>query len=138
MTFLAIILIIILFWLIFGDRIKAWLQRRMMQKMEDTIRRSMGIPTAKEQRQRQKEAARGPSQQPSGRGNSSRNRSSSQFHQYPDSIIPKEYAEDVEFTEFKSYSDSVEIKSDTHGNENIKVESQVSDAEFVEIKNSSR
>ena len=50
-------------------------------------------------------------------------------------IIPKEYAEDVEFVEIKEYS---ETTIETHkATSSVKYhESQVSDAEWVEIKSS--
>lgn len=47
-------------------------------------------------------------------------------------VIPKEYAEDVEFTEVRSYSEEEKIG----GESSIRYahESQVSDAEIIEIK----
>lgn len=52
-------------------------------------------------------------------------------------IIPKEYAEDVEFVEIKSFSEetvvTTEHKSD--GKERVVVESQVEDAEYTIIDN---
>ena len=48
-----------------------------------------------------------------------------------DSVIPKEYAEDVEFVEIKEFG----TREDTAGSKNGTYrESQVSDAEWVEIK----
>lgn len=57
-------------------------------------------------------------------------------------IIPKEYAQDVEFTESHTYSSDINInetsadgsKTHTHIKQEITVESQVSDAEWEEIK----
>lgn len=46
-------------------------------------------------------------------------------------LIPKEYAEDVEFTEIHSYSSEMEIRTPES---KIKIEEQVSDAEVIEIK----
>lgn len=45
-------------------------------------------------------------------------------------IIPREYAEDVEFTEIRSYSEESEIGEDRIVSS---VEEQVSDAEIIEI-----
>lgn len=48
-------------------------------------------------------------------------------------VIPKEYAEDVEFTEIRSYSEESVIAGDG-GEVRYASESQVSDAEILEIK----
>lgn len=48
-------------------------------------------------------------------------------------IIPKEYAEDVEFTEVKEFSETT-IAGETTGHRQTYHESQVSDVEYVEIK----
>lgn len=48
-------------------------------------------------------------------------------------LIPKEYAVDVEYTEIRSYSSDEAIASDGH-DVRYKVESQVSDAEIIEIR----
>lgn len=61
--------------------------------------------------------------------------------QREESIIPKEYAQDVEYTETVTYKSDVEITDQRATEEKessrrvkVKVESQVSDAEWVEIK----
>lgn len=135
MTFIIILLSLILIWMIFGDRIKAWSQRRMVDKMEDMFRQSMGMPTAKEERRHRKQAEKEARRNNGFTRPSSGSQSRDPFRQKPDSILPKEYAEDVEFTEYKEYSSSTTIKSEDSGTETeIKVESQVSDVEFTEIK----
>ena len=48
-------------------------------------------------------------------------------------LIPKEYAVDVEYTEIRSYSSEETIASDGKS-VRYAVESQVSDAEIIEIK----
>ena len=48
-------------------------------------------------------------------------------------MIPKEYAVDVEYTEIRSYSSEETIASDGKS-VRYAVESQVSDAEIIEIK----
>lgn len=48
-------------------------------------------------------------------------------------LIPKEYAVDVEYTEIRSYSSDEAIASDGKS-VRYKVESQVSDAEIIEIR----
>ena len=49
-------------------------------------------------------------------------------------IIPKEYAEDVEFVETIDYSETVIAASDRKGNTTVYHESQVTDVEWEEIK----
>lgn len=135
MTFIIILLSLILVWMIFGDRIKAWSQRRMVDKMEDLFRESMGMPTAKEERRRRKQAEKEARRNNGFTRQNQEAPSRDPFQQKPDSILPKEYAEDVEFTEYKEYSSSSTIKSKSDDAETeIKVESQVSDVEFTEIK----
>lgn len=48
-------------------------------------------------------------------------------------LIPKEYAVDVEYTEIRSYSSEDNIASDGKS-VRYKIESQVSDAEIIEIR----
>lgn len=48
-------------------------------------------------------------------------------------IIPKEYAEDVEFTEIRTYSEETAIGKETSDGRDPVVEEQVSDAEIIEI-----
>lgn len=48
-----------------------------------------------------------------------------------ESIIPKEYAEDVEYVEIKEFTGHIEKDAE---NNTTYTESQVSDAEWVEIK----
>lgn len=127
----------------FGTQISAWLRRKMMESMEDRLRRSMGMPTQKEERRerrnREKESRRndGKFHKPADGGRKSRN----PYHHRPDSIIPKEYAEDVEFTEFKEYSSSTSV-TETRGSDEssvrFRVEEQVSDVEFIEIKSADK
>lgn len=113
----------------FGDRIKVWLRQRMYNKMEDAIRSSMGMPSRKEEKRRRKEAEK---KRSGWRTNSARTSPKRE-----EEIIPREYAEDVEFTEYKEYSSSTTVseeKDSATGDTRIKVEKQVEDADFVEIK----
>lgn len=109
--------------------LKPYIARWVQHKTEDYVRKSMGMPP----RDRN---------QGSKRGNESRQQRSRDTYgnrgwqrgQYSDSpLIPKEYAEDVDFTEVRSYSEETDIAS---GGENVRFrqESQVSDAEIIEIR----
>ncbi len=133
MTALVIILAVILIWMIFGNHIKAWLQRRAQQKFEDILRAQMGMPSAKEQRRQERQAE-------AARRNASAKKSfwtrpprQKAPQPAPDTIIPKEYAVDVEYTEIKEYSRQTIIDPQPDSTRII-VEDQVEDVKYVEIK----
>ena len=135
-VFLAIILLLAIIWLCFGNQIRNWIHRRMMQRMEDIIRRSMGMPSVKEEQKMRKQAEK--QNRKSGfrdPGAGTRTHHGPEVVR-PDTIIPKEYAEDVDFVEYKDFSQSVEI-SESDDATSVRTEEQVSDVEYVEIKNKS-
>ncbi|MBD5176428.1 MAG: hypothetical protein HDT05_03300 [Bacteroidales bacterium] len=141
--FFAIILICILIWMFFGDRIKMWAQRRMMEKMEDALRAQMGMPSAKEERKRRRQAEKQQAQKPGRRGATTYQHNPKADHQSSqamgDVIIPREYAEDVEFVEYKEFSSSTTVidqpaSDGKSGRQTIITESQVTDVEYTEIK----
>lgn len=131
---LIVILALILLWPLLNRWLGPLLQRWIAGKMEDRFRRMMGMPTRKEERkaakqwkkQQQKDGAQASAYGGTAYGPASRGRS-----RRP--IIPKEYAEDVEFVEIKEYSSDVEIGIKEDGTTFIK-EEQVEDAEYIEIK----
>lgn len=49
-------------------------------------------------------------------------------------IIPPEYGEDVEFTEYHSYTQKTVVSTDGEGNTRVRTETQITDAEWEEIK----
>lgn len=104
----------------------------MARKAEDYLRKATGMPPRPDSREgkKQQREARERRSSASYRPNSRRNPRSAQ-----EPIIPPEYAEDVEFVETKEFS-STTIHSTPRFTEYH--ESQVSDAEWVEIKGSSR
>lgn len=128
--FFIIILLIILFW----PWISRWIQRYMARRAEDMVRRMAGMPSRKEEerrrKQQQKEYQRRQTQEES-------------FHrqyrytpQDTDGVKSmQEYAEDVEFTEIKEYSENTVFEQDDKEHTRIYRESQVSDVEFTETKN---
>lgn len=87
----------------------------------------MGMPPHDKQHKRNTKTG---SQQRHSQGNSSYSRNG---RHYSGSIIPKEYAEDVDYNEIHSYSEETTI-SDTTEKVKFQQESQVSDAEILEIK----
>lgn len=132
MTFVVILIVLVAVWAFFGDRISAWLRAQMMGRMEDQVRRAMGMPSRKEEKKMRKEAQKAASR--NGGADPYTRSARNPHHHRPDSIIPKEYAEDVEFVEYKSFSKSEEVHANPDGSADVKVEEQVSDVEFTEIK----
>ncbi|MCM1489617.1 MAG: hypothetical protein NC095_02140 [Muribaculum sp.] len=118
------ILIILIFGLPYLWRaIRPYIYRWMQRRTEDYIRNAMGMPPRGKQKTNSRHS-----------GDSSETRSKSRtksYRKYGEPVIPKEYAEDVEFTEIKTYSEQQIIA----GEEGISYsnESQVSDAEIIEI-----
>ena len=127
-----LILIVVFFWLIW-PAISRWLKRKAMERAEDYMRKSMGMPP------RDKSKKNSQNQQENSYRNSyyqRQRRNPFEADSYSNEpLIPKEYAEDVEFTETKDYSES---QSHTDKRERVENyhESQISDAEWTEIKES--
>lgn len=128
MLFLIILIILIFAW----PHIWRWLQpyfyRWARRRTEDYMRRAMGMPPHGRGQSRGRKT--------SGYGNASRGNartSSRRRHKESGPLIPKEYAEDVEYTEIHSYSEESTIASDGARVSYVR-ESQVSDAEIIEIK----
>lgn len=108
-------------WPLLRPVIARWMQNRT----EDTIRRMMGMPSRKEEKKAKKRAEKEAARSNS---NSRRTHRNSQSPQSP--IIPKEYAEDVEFTEYREFS----YKETTVTTDNKTYhESQVEDVEYKEV-----
>lgn len=106
--------------------LKPYFFRWAQHRTEDYVRKSMGMPPRDKSRSRRSNAYNSSSS-----SSSSKKRKQSQYHSGP--IIPKEYAVDVEYTEIKSYSSDEVIASDGK-TVRYSVESQVSDAEILEIR----
>lgn len=104
--------------------LKPYFYRWMQRRTEDYVRRAMGMPPRDKSRSRRGQSGRSYGATSSGR---------QQHHPSSGPIIPKEYAVDVEYTEIRSYSSEEEIASDGK-NVSYTVESQVSDAEIIEIR----
>lgn len=128
MTGLAIlILVVVFFWLVW-PYIARWLKRKAIERAEDYMRASMGMPPR--DKKRRKEESRDDQQ----RYYQRERRNPFGADRYgKEPIIPKEYAEDVEYTETISYSEEETIIKEK-GKETIYHESQISDAEWTEIK----
>lgn len=109
--------------------IKPYFFRWAQHRTEDYVRRQMGMPPCDKSR---KQSNGHQSYSSSGsygtRGTRARQRG---YSSGP--LIPKEYAVDVEYTEIRSYSSEETIAADGH-QVRYSVESQVSDAEIIEIR----
>lgn len=112
--------------------LKPYFYRWMQRRTEDYVRNAMGMPprdkTKKRSETRQSYSSSG--SYTSGGSYGQRYRRGG-YSSGP--LIPKEYAVDVEYTEIRSFSSEDTIASDGH-TVKFKVESQVSDAEIIEIR----
>ena len=113
---LGILILIVLFLWLFWPPISRWLKRKAMLKAEAYVRSKMGMPPPPPHERKEKKG--------------SRNRQQPKPHE---PLIPKEYAEDVEYTETIEYSET-QIGEKTKTTVKY-TESQISDAEWTEIKN---
>lgn len=113
-----------------------WFQRMMLRRTEDMIRRMTGMPSRKEEERRRRDR-----QKESGsNARARRGRASSRQPGHMDESAHqamRSYAEDVEFTEVREFSQTTISESET-GSDGSWHESQVSDAEFTEIKTGGR
>ena len=137
--FFGIVLVIIFLLIVGWPLLQKWvgpsLNRWIMGKMEDRMRRMFGMPTRKEEKKARKRDAR------RRKGGAERFRKAAAESRHKSgraSDLLQSYAEDVEFVEVKSYSQSVEIAEDKDTGETIiKVEEQVEDAIYEEIRTKS-
>lgn len=140
--FIAIIIILLLPLIIpyIGRMVKNY----AMGKMEDKMRRMMGMPTRAEEKKARKAAERregwdAPKQETprdSGHryGFRSRGRNHNVGNPAEDLRMMRLYAEDVEYVEIREYSADIRFEQDITGHTKITFEEQVSDVEFVVIK----
>lgn len=131
MTRLFIILIIIFTLWLLWPRIRAFITRWALSRIQKRAFRYMrdaaGMPP-EDEKPRQKKRR-------SSHRSSDRPRPNAPAH--PGPIIPKEYAVDAEFVEIHEYSSSTVIGEDPRtGQTREWHESQVTDAEWVEIRDS--
>lgn len=119
----ALIIILVLF--LAAPYIWRWLQpyiiRWGQRRAEDYMRQAMGMPPRDKKKSAGRRSRQTPPPPPRGKRK-----------EEEDELIPKEYAEDVEYTEFHSYSEETVIAADGDKTA-FQRESQVSDAEIIEI-----
>lgn len=134
------IIVVVALWLVWPTVtrwIRAWVMRKLQRRAEDYMRAAAGMPPreeAKRSRRGSKEQRRGAASGDTERGYAGRRRRAQSRGDEP--LIPKEYAVDVEYVEIKEYSESVTIGADSKAAETREWhESQVTDVEWIEIKN---
>lgn len=132
MKFVIILIVVILIITLFGDRISRLIREFIAHRTEDVIRRMMGMPTRKEEKRARKERGNAYKRATTGFSDNSSRHGHSAETEKP--LIPKEYAEDVEFIEIKDYSSKTIVEDTNGGKTRIYHESQVEEAEYVEIK----
>ena len=133
---LGILILIVLFFWVCWPAISKWLKRKAMERMENYMRQAMGMPPRPKKKKNSRSSSHPETEfNESGAAHNDSfyyrsRRNSSQSHPRSQSIIPKEYAEDVEFVEIKEFSSHSHSKAtgETYN------ESQISDAEWTEIK----
>ncbi|MCH5239194.1 MAG: hypothetical protein J1F38_03135 [Muribaculaceae bacterium] len=129
---LGILILVVLFFWIVWPFIARWLKRKAIERAEDYMRASMGMPPRdKKSSKRDNNYSESQTFYQRERKNP---RESSKSRNNP--IIPKEYAEDVEFTEIIEFSEETIISKKNKENINIYHESQISDVEWTEVKKS--
>ncbi|MCH5214256.1 MAG: hypothetical protein J1E97_03615 [Muribaculaceae bacterium] len=128
---IVVIFFLVVIWPLVRRTLGPAFQRWMLGRMEDGMRRMAGMPTRKQERKAAKKRARAKG------GERERVRTGAKSPEaYPSAAsFLRTYAEDVEYIEVKSYSetrvigDTVETYSHT-----VIVEEQVEDVDFEEIK----
>lgn len=128
-VFLIIILAIILFW----PAISRWLRGFISRRAEDSIRRMMGMPSRKEEeKMRRKRDSSGRQQKKT----KTPEQNSREADRQEALRSMKDNAMDVEYTEYKEFSQTRIAVEDEKGDTTVYTESQVTDVEFIEIKES--
>ena len=131
--FAILIFIVAFFWLLWPV-ISRWLKRKAMERTEDYLRQAMGMPP-REKKQKGKDRRNKEADDNYSYQSYNQRQRDPYRRRYSGPIIPREYAEDVEYVEYIDYSGTEYIQRISRHIE-IYFESQISDAEWTEIKKS--
>lgn len=131
MSGLLILILIFIGMPIIWRWLKPYFFRWMQHRTEDYVRNAMGMPPRDKSKKRSGSRQSYSSSGSYSSGSYGQGRRRGAYSSGP--LIPKEYAVDVEFTEIRSYSSEETIASNG-SSVRYKVESQVSDAEIIEIR----
>lgn len=143
MKVIIFLITLYIIWLFFGRQIRIWFAGFMARRTEDYIRKTAGLPPrpgSKEDRRRRRQEKKktgSASNARAGAYNTSQNYGQKRHYDAGNNhtpLIPKEYAEDVEFVETISYSQTTIGVNDSDRKRTVYHESQVSDVEWEEIK----
>lgn len=128
-TFLIILILLFLIWPLIRGPVSRWFNSFVSHRTEDVMRRMMGMPSRREEKRRRKQQAQKDSSTGRGYG---RKRNASPPKPHPAAMM-KSVAVDVEYTEIREFESKTTIDSDGKTTR-IKTEEQISDAEYIEIK----
>ncbi len=131
-VFIILILIPLLLWLL-RPLIGRWIRRTIERKAEDMLRRAAGMPP-RDKKQRSKDASAEDDSSYDTGYRTSAHHAGYGYERYDGRKIPREYAEDVEFTEYRDYSSDTKIRTSDTGEQSIVIEKQVTDVQWEEIK----
>lgn len=138
--FLIILLVVFIFWPWISRWVGRWFRSYMTRRAEDMVRRAMGMPSRKEE-ERAARASNGSDRTQSAHTGSPHRRHASKpgsrYHRpsrTDAAALLKSVAVDVEYTEIKEFDSTTIIDDDGRGNPRVYDEEQVSDVEFMEIR----
>lgn len=128
----VIILVFVLYavWLCL-PYIRRYMQRKAAERMAKILRQAMGMPEENPDQRQKRRTKKRPAEQWQKAQADMRD---SRYGYAGSRKIPQEYAEDVEYTEFKEYSHA---ETDADG-VRYEVEQQVTDVEWEEIREKKR
>ena len=129
---LIIILIPLALWLL-RPLIRKWIYRTLERKAEDMMRRAAGMPP-RDKKQRSRDTYADDNGSHDSGCHTSSHHAGYGSERFDGPIIPREYAEDVEFTEYRDYSSDTSIRTSDTGEQSIVIEKQVTDVQWEEIK----
>ncbi len=130
-VFIILILIPLALWLL-RPLIQKWIIPHLRAQGLDMFCKATGMPPH-DKKQRSNNAADDDTSYSAGYRTSSHHADYG-YEQHDGPIIPREYAEDVEFTEYRDYSSDTSIRTSDTGEESIIIEKQVTDVQWEEIK----
>lgn len=107
----------------------------MSRRAEDAIRRMMGMPSRKEEQRRRKEQDKSYTNRRQNKAKAAPTPAQEREADRKEALKSmKENAVDVEYTEYREFSQTEIAVEDGDGNKRVYTESQVTDVEYIEIR----
>lgn len=127
---IIIVLGVLIVWWLYTHpaQVQRWLARRLVKHLHKQAHQE----TQRRQRSRQYYGNNSHNGYSGGYDSDTGRRHTDRYGHEP--LIPPEYAQDVEFTETRIYSSDKDVNENKSRREQVVVESQVSDVEWVEIR----